>query len=281
MIIALGIILVLLLFVIGGERGIISSVTLFFNIVVLSVSIILMSWGWNAMIVTFISCLLISYITLFYQNGENAKTLASFWAVTAVLLLLFLISSRIGYVSHIRGINEMLRAEDDIFIELSPDIHISMAKVAVSIVVIGLVGAALDASIAVSSAIYEVFKGSRHLTIGQLFKSGINIGSDILGAMVNTLYFAFLGESLTLFILFKDDHYSVQRIINSKAFSQEMIYVILSCISCVLVVPITSIMISYILKNPIKLRRFLTEDELFKDPVPGSLNISPDPDRDR
>jgi uncharacterized membrane protein len=180
-------------------------------------------------------------------------------------MILFVISHYIGYASHIRGINEVMRVEDDIIIELSPNINISMAKVAVSTVIIGLVGAAMDASIAVSSSVYELFKGNRHLNIQELFHSGIHIGSDILGATVNTLYFACLGEALTLFILFKEDHYSISRIINSKAFSQEMIYIVLSCISCILVVPLTAIIISYILKNPRKLKRFLTDDELFPE----------------
>jgi uncharacterized membrane protein len=253
------------MYLIGGERGILSTISLCFNIAVLSSCIILMSWGWDPVIVTFVSCFLICYITLCYQNGENSKTIASFWAVIIVLLILFIISYYVGYEAHIRGINEVLRVEDDIVIELSPDINISMYKIAVSMVIIGLVGAAMDASIAVSSAIYEVFKGNRHLSLMELFKSGITIGSDILGATVNTLYFACLGESLTLFILFKDDHYSIQQIINSKAFFQEAIYIILSCVSCILVIPLTAIIVSYILKNPKKLKRFLSEDELFPD----------------
>ena len=265
MIIVLGIILIILLYIIGGERGIVSAISLCFNIVVLSISIILMSWGWDPVIVTVISCFLICYITLCYQNGENSKTIASFWAVMIVLLILFVISYYLGYESHIRGINEMLRVEDDIVVELSPDINISMAKIAVSMVIIGLVGAAMDASIAVSSAVYEVFKSNRHLGIKELIRSGINIGSDILGATVNTLYFACLGESLTLFILFKDDHYSISKIINSKAFFQETLYIIFSCVGCILVIPLTALFVSYILKNPRKLKRFLSDDELFLD----------------
>ena len=217
MIIALAVILIILLYVIGGDRGILTFISLCFNIVVLSISITLMSWGWDPVIVTFISSLIICYITLFYQNGENSKTIASFWAVMIVLLILFAVTYNVGYESHLRGINEVMRREDEI-VGLTPDININMAKIAVSMVITGLIGAAMDASIAVSSAIYEVFKSNRYSSLMELFKSGIHIGSDILGATVNTLYFACLGESLTLFILFKDYKYSILEVINSKAF---------------------------------------------------------------
>ncbi len=264
MIKVLAVILIILLYIIGGDRGITTFISLCFNIAVLSISIIIMSWGWDPVIVTFISCLIICYITLFYQNGKNSKTLASFCAVIIVLLVLFVVSYYIGYGAHLGGINEIMQYEDEIT-RLSHDININMAQIAVSMIITGLVGAAMDASIGVSSAIYEVFKNNRCLSLMELFKSGIHIGSDILGATVNTLYFACLGESLSLFILFKNYHYSVLEVINSKAFCQEFVDIILSCISCILVIPLTAIIISYILKNQNKFEKYLLDDELFFD----------------
>lgn len=260
----LAIILILLLYIIGGERGIITSISLCFNIIVLSVSIVLMSWGWNPVIVTFISCIFICSITFFYQNGKNAKTIASFWSVIAVLLILFAISYYYSYAAHLGGINEIMQREDEL-LGLSPDINISMAKIAVCMIITGLIGAAMDASIAVSSAVYEVFRHNRDLSMMELYRSGTHIGSDILGATINTLYFACLGEALSLFLIFKNYHYSFLEVINSKAFFQEFTYITISCISCILVIPLTSIVISYILKNPEKLKKHLEEDALFAD----------------
>lgn len=258
----LAVILIILLYIIGRDRGILTFISLCFNIAVLSISIILMSWGLDPIPITFISCLLICYITLIYQNGINSKTIASFCAVIAVLFVLVAISYYVGYASHLGGINEIMKYEDEVT-RYSTAIDINMAHIAVSIIITGLIGAAMDASIAVSSAVYEVFKNNSFLSFSELFKSGINIGSDILGATVNTLYFACLGESLTLFILFKNYHYSIFEIINSKAFCQEFTDIIFSCISCILVIPLTAIMISYILKNLNKFEKYLVDDELF------------------
>lgn len=260
----LAVILIILLYIIGGERGILTFKSLGFNITVLSISIILMSKGLDPIIVTFISCLIISYITLFYQNGKNSKTLSSFSAVIVVLFILFTLSYYVGFKSQLGGINEIMRYEDEIAM-LSPDIHINMAKIAVSMIITGLIGAAMDASIAVSSAVYEVYKNNRSLSIAELFQSGINIGGDILGATVNTLYFACLGQSLTLFILFKNYHYSILEVINSKAFCQEFVDIILSCIGCIMVVPLTAIFISYVLRNLDKFEKYLQDEELFID----------------
>jgi len=257
-------IFILLLYSIGRARGTITLKALCFNITVLCISIILMSWGWDPLLVTFPCCLIICYITLFYQNGKNAKTLASFSAVIVVLILLFTLSYSIGYMSHLSGVNEIMRNEDEIAM-LSPDVNINMSKIAIAVILTGLIGAAMDASIAVSSAVYEVYKNNRDLSIIELFKSGIHIGSDILGATVNTLYFACLGGSLTLFILFRNYHYTLLEVINSKAFCQEFVDIIFSCLACVLVVPLTAIIISYILSNLDKFENYLLDDDLYME----------------
>jgi Predicted multitransmembrane protein len=262
MLIALALIFLILLYIIGRERGIITFIALCFNIAVLSVSILLMSLGWDPVVVTFVSCLIISYISLFYQNGKNSKTMASFCAVFVVLIILFAITCGLGYASHLGGINEIMQYEDEIT-RFSPDIHIDMAKIAVALIITGLIGAAMDSSIAVSSAVYEVFKNNRSLSLAELFKSGIHIGSDILGAMVNTLYFACLGESLTLFILMKNYHYTMLEVINSKAFCQVFAGILFSSISCILVVPLTAFFISYVLKNLDQFEKYLLDEDLF------------------
>lgn len=258
----LAVILIALLYFIGGERGIVTFLSLCWNIAVLSGSIIVMSWGWNPIGVAFVSCLLISYATLFYQNGKNSKTIASFWSILLVLLILFAVTYRIGFEAHIRGLNEIIQREDEVM-GLTTDIGINMAKIAVAMIITGLIGAAMDTSIAVSSAVYEVYKNNRSLDMAELFRSGITIGRDILGATVNTVYFACLGEAMSLFILYKNYNYSLFDLFNSKAFFQEFVFIIFSCLSCVLVVPFTAAMISYILKNPEKLGKQLSEDELF------------------
>lgn len=264
MITVLAVILAILLYAVGGDRGIATFISLCFNIAVLLVSIVMMSWGFDPVIVTFISCLLICSITMFYQNGKNAKTIAAFWSVVIVLLILFAVTYTVGYEAHIRGINEIMRHEDEVM-GLSPDINTNMARIAVAMIITGLIGAASDASIAVASAVYEVYKNNRSLSRMELFQSGTSIGRDILGATVNTLYFAFIGESLSLFILFKSYSYSIAEVVNSKAFFQEFANIMISCISCILVIPLTAAIISYILKNPGKLKKQLEEDELFSD----------------
>lgn len=275
MIIALAVILAILLYAVGGERGILTFLTLCWNIAVLSLSIIMISWGWEPITITFLSCLLICSATLFYQNGRNAKTFSAFWSVILILVLLVLPAYFLGLNSHIQGLNELMLREDEIM-GLTPNININIVKIAVSMMITGLIGAATDTSMAISSAVYEVFRNNRQLSPGELFQSGIHIGRDVLGTTVNTLYFACIGESMMMFLLFKSYHYSFWRLINSKAFFQEFTDIMFSCLACILVIPLSAAVTSWVLKRPEKFRRFLDEDELFlylkEDGQPGQIS---------
>lgn len=258
----LAIILFLLMYFIGGERGVISVISLSGNIFVLLISIMLMYYGINPIIVTFISCLLINSITLFYQNGKNAKTYAAFISVLIVIVLLFLVIFKLGYCSDISGFNE-IQQKQDTMMELSTDVKLDMVNIAVSVVVIGLIGAIMDTAIAVSSTLYEVYKNNMHLTLSDLFITGIKIGRGILATTINTLFFAYISEYLLLFDVFGTFKYTPLRIINSKAFYQGFCNIIISAIGCIIIVPITAVIISYIMKNPNKYESLLKEDSLF------------------
>jgi uncharacterized membrane protein len=135
----------------------------------------------------------------------------------------------IGYVSYNTGLN--------------------MRDLIVSVVIIGLIGNIIDTSIAISSALYEVHVKNPKLTIKELFISGMNIGKDILGTTTNTLFFAFLGSCMTLFIYFQDYKYTFGTIINSKIFCMEFLRIILSGVSAFLIIPLTAFISSKLLKK--------------------------------
>lgn len=52
----------------------------------------------------------------------------------------------------------------------------------------------MDVGMSIASSLYEVKALNPQITKSQLFKSGINIGKDMIGTMCNTLILAFTGS---------------------------------------------------------------------------------------
>ena len=89
MLITLGLILLILIMVVGGDRGVVSLIALCGNLLILSLAIWLMASGVPVLLVTVCVGVVISCITLFYQNGRNGKTWSAFLATMITMLLLF------------------------------------------------------------------------------------------------------------------------------------------------------------------------------------------------
>ena len=80
-------------------------------------------------------------------------------------------------------------------------IHVSSFQIMTVVVLLGLLGAIIDTALSVSSAVFQIYASNPSLAEKELRKSGNNIGRDILGTTVNTLFFAGIGESLLLFMM--------------------------------------------------------------------------------
>ena len=240
------IILFLLMIYIDKKRGLKLFVSLIINFLVLLLIFYLTALGLNPVICSLIGCLLVSIIILFFVNGSNQKTRVSFISIVIVLILLAILIFSITKMTRIAGFGYESFEEINMF---SYDINIDYTSVAISLILISLIGATVDASVAISTALYEVYENNKKLSIKELFKSGINIGKDILCTTTNTLLFAFLGDFMTLLIWFNTANYSFGEIVNSKTFVSELIRILFSGIGCILIIPITAFIMAYALKK--------------------------------
>ena len=235
--IVLLIILLLLMLYIDIKRGIKLFISIIINFIILIILFYLIAIGINPIICSIIGCLIVSYIVLYFVNGENLKTKASFKSIIIVLIILSISIFIITKLSRTAGFEYELDEDISIF---STSVNIDFIDISVALVLFSLIGATIDTSVAISSALYEVYENNKNLKEKELFKSGMNIGHDILCTTTNTLLFVFLGDFLTLFIWYYKGHYSLLEIMNAKTFAGEVIKILFSALGCIIIIPITS-----------------------------------------
>ena len=246
----MNIILIILLFLlmiyIDIKRGIKLFLSILFNFIILMIIFYLIAVGLNPIICSLIGCFIISYIILYYVNERNIKTESSFKSVIIVLIILSFLIFFVTKISRIAGFGYESYEEINMF---SYDVKIDFTNIAISMILISLIGATVDSSIAISSALYEVYDNNKNLSKKDLFISGMNIGKDILCTTNNTLMFAFLGEFMTLLIWFYKGDYSFLEIVNAKTFVSEIIKILFSAVGCIIVIPITAYITTESLKK--------------------------------
>lgn len=242
MLIILGLLLLFLIVVIGGDRGVVSIISLCGNMLFLSLAIWFMAAGAPVLLVTVGAAVIISCITLFYQNGTNVKTKSAFIATLLTMTVLFVFIYIIVWSSETGGLNEIQAAEEDV-LYYNMDLDINMRNVAIAVIILSTLGAVLDMALTVTTSVYEISIHKPDMSIVEIIESGIQIGREVIGTTVNTLLFAYLGESLLLFSYLKMRNYTLETLLNSKILFQNCVSMIFGAIACVIVMPMAALLI--------------------------------------
>ena len=108
-------------------------------------------------------------------------------------------------------------------------------------VVISALGAVMDVAMSISSALTEVHTVAPDRDGRALFRSGMNIGRDMVGTMTNTLILAFLGSGFTLILYLYSLGLSPRQLLSSAYVSLEVVSGVASSVGVILSIPLTAL----------------------------------------
>jgi uncharacterized membrane protein len=179
--------------------------------------------------------------TLLLVSGANRKTVAAAVGCTAGVAtagLLTLLMSRLlllsGYVD-----------ENSAYLATMGSGDIDLNAILFAGIVIGALGAVMDVSMSIASALWEI-ASQECTTPANLWKSGIEIGRDVMGTMANTLVLAYIGNSLSIVLLLIAYSTSTIGLLNREMIVVEILYALVGSIGIVCVIPLTSAVCSAI-----------------------------------
>lgn len=107
-------------------------------------------------------------------------------------------------------------------------------------VLISSLGAVMDISISVASAVAEVFHENPDAGARRLFAAGMNVGRDMMGTMANTLILAFTGSALVPLIQIYTYNMPFLQVMNSNQTATEIIQALTGCTAAIATVPLVS-----------------------------------------
>ena len=107
-------------------------------------------------------------------------------------------------------------------------------------ILIASLGAVMDVAMSLSSAVAELKQVNPGLSRRALWRSGMNIGRDMVGTMTNTLILALVGSSLVTVIRLWAQGPTWRMLLTSGYFAVELISAISSSIGVILAVPLAA-----------------------------------------
>jgi uncharacterized membrane protein len=184
--------------IIGRLKGVASMLALAATIVLLFLLLIPLTLkGYSPLPIAVGISIVSIIITLPIIAGLTLKTLSAILGAISGILFSFILALIFGAMMHLSGIitNEMLT------VFYASDININLKGLALSGMIIAALGAIMDICISIASSTAEIFNANPELTEKEAFRSVLNIGTDILGSIVNTLILAYVGSSISLILL--------------------------------------------------------------------------------
>lgn len=137
-----------------------------------------------------------------------------------------------------------MSVEESAFLVMEFGSGINLRGLVLGGVIIGSLGVLDDVCVGQASAVFELINANRDLSWMDLFRSSLNIGTDHIAAMVNTLLLAYVGGSMPLMLAFTIYQEPLWRRVNREPIAEEIVRTLVGSMGLVLAVPITGFIAS-------------------------------------
>ena len=228
---------------IGRKKGLLSLLSIVITVLLIFLIFVpAVLWGMSPVIAALVISILSTVATMYLVAGFNSKSNAA--VLGTVLSLIFasalaLISIKMAHLTGFMG-------EESVFLYTQKP-NLSFTGILAASMIVAALGALMDVAVSIASTINEIHITDKNLGVMELFKSGMNVGRDIIGTMSNTLILVYLGSAMPLVLL--ASNIDTSKFFNLNQVASEILSALTGSISLLACVPLTAIMAAYIVKK--------------------------------
>ena len=207
----------------------------------------LISRGENAVLIVTLTSGMIAFLSLVFVIGPSRKTFSAVLGTMGGILAAGLVVMFAQNYLHFSGLEHAISAD---IIEATRTPPFDFRQVLLAGMLMGVLGVAVDGAIEVASSMEEVRRANPNMPTWRLITSGMNVGTDILGTMVNTLVFAYLGVELLFIMAVAAPNLDLFRsptveLLSVGIASAEVVRLLAGTLGLVLTIPITAIISAF------------------------------------
>ncbi len=234
----LALIFILLILVIGKWQGLKALIALGATaLAVVSFMLPLMLKGSSPILLAIGVCFFSTIITILLVAGFSIKSLTTILGTLSGVLIAGFLSFIVGNAVKLTGLSAQ---EAQMLMFIPQAVQFDFRGLLFAGIIIGALGAVMDVSMSISSAMDEIRLKTPGLPIKELVKSGITVGRDVMGTMSNTLILAYTGSAIPLLLLFMAYDSSLVNIFNMDLIATEVVRALTGSIGLLSSIPITA-----------------------------------------
>ena len=186
--------------------------------------------GANIRIAALLVCAYVTVSTLLIVEGFTKKGITAIISCSLSIILTGIILITMESFLYLSGLVGSEASQIQEIVDLN--------SVTFAAILIGTLGAIMDIAVSISSSLWEVSETSEKPTFKQSVTSGINIGKDILGTMLNTLVLAYIGSYLVIVLSLVHNSVISYEFFNREVIIIEFLRILIGSIGIFIAIPI-------------------------------------------
>ncbi|MEN9342082.1 MAG: hypothetical protein RIQ54_338 [Candidatus Parcubacteria bacterium] len=240
----------------GRWRGFGAVIGLLLSVLLLTVVIVpLLLRGYDPVSTTVIAGGVFSIFSLYLAHGISRRTSAA--VVSTVISLAFsgILSFFAISITRLTGAG----SEATFFLDQLPGFtgSLDLRGLFLAGIILGTLGVLDDVTTAQSAVVDELIRANPSLSTRELYSRSLSVGREHISSVVNTLFLAYAGASLPLFLLFSSyAQPPLWAVFNNQYVAEEIIRTVVGSIALVCAVPLSSIIaLLFLYPHPARLIR--------------------------
>ncbi|HOD87209.1 MAG TPA: YibE/F family protein [bacterium] len=233
-------IFIVVVLLIGGRIGWRSILALFLSFfLIMKFLAPLILKGGNPILIGSVSAFIILLLLVYITDGFNRKAHIAVLSILSALVLTISLSWFFVHLTNLSGTS----SEETVFLIGDNIAVIDFQGLLLAAIIIGALGVLDDIAIGQVEAVEQLIINNPTQSRKRLFVSAMKIGRAHLGAIINTLFLAYVGASLPLVLLFNLKHepfLSFSQVINNEEVATEIVRSLVGAIGLCLTMPIAT-----------------------------------------
>jgi len=231
----------------GGRNGIKSLGGLVVSVLLISLVLLPLSLkGFNPLLTAVFICLASTASSMLLVAGLSKKALSAVLGTVGGVLIAGIAAQLVIVSAPLTGLSseeaQILRGS---VLVQQPPFYSGLLAAGM---LIGALGVIMDVGISVASAVSEVAKTDAKLGAADLYRSGMNVGRDIMGTMTNTLILAYTGSALPLLLL--ASQMPSTKLLNLDLVATEIASALSGSLGLVCTIPLTALAAAKLMASP-------------------------------
>lgn len=235
----------MLIVLVGRVQGVRNAFALIFSgLVIYFVMLPMLRKGIDPILSVCVTSAAIATVALLMIIGPNRKSFSAILGTIGGVLISVLM---VIYAQKKLYLTGMATANVASILEALARTQYDFGKLLMGGMIIGVLGVAMDASIDVASAMDEIRRADPDITPWRLIKAGMNVGTDVLGTMSNTLIFAYFGLRLLMMVSLRTEIFAQtwMQVLSVEVISAEIVRILAGSIGMVMTIPLTALIAGF------------------------------------